>query len=134
MGGLTAAVRRLWGRLHVGRPPLGDVSFVESPAAVPERLSSRAFVVVGTRERPKWAIFDCPCGRGHRLMLSLQRSHRPHWRLELGARGPSLWPSVDSVTDYRCHFWIRDGHVHWARSWGRPRASASAERENGSPA
>jgi hypothetical protein len=93
------------------------VTFVETPAAVPHRLGRRQFVIVGLQERPKWAVFDCPCGRGHRLMLSLQQSHRPHWRLKLGGDGPSLWPSVDSVAEYRCHFWVRDGRVHWARDW-----------------
>lgn len=50
-------------------------------------------------------------------MLSLQPSHRPHWRLELSDEGPSLWPSVDSITEYRCHYWVRDGHVNWVRAW-----------------
>jgi hypothetical protein len=132
---VTTGLFRFWRRLHLGRPALADIHFVESPTDVPERLFSSDFVVVGTRERARWAIFDCPCGRGHRLMLSLQRSHRPHWRLELGPRGPSLWPSVDSVSRYRCHFWLREGHVHWVHGWGWPtRVTRRTERENTFPA
>ncbi|MGI9112850.1 MAG: DUF6527 family protein [Gaiellaceae bacterium] len=62
-------------------------------------------------------MFECPCGRGHRLAVSLQQSHRPSWRLGLGKDGPSLFPSIDSVADRRCHFWLRDGRVRWVRRY-----------------
>jgi hypothetical protein len=42
---------------------------------------------------------------------------RPIWvcvRLRTGGRarlrdGPSLYPSVDFESNYRCHFWLHDG-------------------------
>ena len=135
MGGVISRLIALWQRLHVGRPSLAEVRYVASPADVPDRLSRRELVVVGTDAFPKWAVFNCPCGRGHRIMLSLQRSHLPHWRLELGGHGPSLWPSVHSVTAYRCHFWLRDGRVRWVRSWPwREQSGPNEERETASAA
>lgn len=134
MGRVISWLVGLWRRLHVGRPSLAGLHYVDSPADIPDRLGPNEFVIVGSGEHPKWAVFDCPCGRGHRLMVSLQRSHRPHWRLELGAYGPSLWPSVDSVTSYRCHFWLRDGVVRWVREWPWGMAgSRDDEREHAFP-
>jgi hypothetical protein len=134
VGRVTSLLFGRWRRLHLGRPSLSHLRYVDTPVSVPDRLRPREFVVVGSSEFPKWAVFDCPCGRGHRLMLSLQRSHRPHWRLELDPHGPSLWPSVDSRTGYRCHFWVREGHVHWVPAWAWESAGdRPEEREEGSP-
>jgi hypothetical protein len=80
---------------------------------VPEQLPSRAAVLVGPAEKPKWIAFDCPCGRGHRVMLNLDRSRSPAWSL-VSQRPLTLSPSIDDSTVGRCHFFIRQGKIKWA--------------------
>jgi hypothetical protein len=47
------------------------------------------------------------------IVVSLQSSHRPRWTLVDEARGIHLHPSIDSVAERRCHFWLRHGRVQW---------------------
>lgn len=115
MVSLGARLIDLWRRLRLTRPRISAISYVESPTDVPDALPRHTLVIVGVPDYPKWAIVECPCGRGHRLMVSLQRGHRLFWRLELDGRGPSLSPSIDSVARWRCHFWLREGRVRWVQ-------------------
>ncbi len=60
------------------------------------------------------AVFDCPCRTGHRLMVNLDRTRHPFWRIE-SRRPLSIRPSIDDITsERRCHFIIRDGKLRWA--------------------
>lgn len=70
-------------------------------------------MVVGTQAFAKWLVFDCPCGRGHRVMLNLDDGRYPHW--SYSARMPlTLVPSVDEKSEFgRCHYIIRSGRVFW---------------------
>jgi Family of unknown function (DUF6527) len=112
---VPAPVIRIWRRLRLTPPRYRDVCHYESRVDFPEELHPRTLALVGPTEHPKWAVFECPCGRGHQLSLSLQKSHDPHWRVtENGAR-INLHPSVDSHQAFRCHFWIRDGRVRWVK-------------------
>ena len=81
---------------------------------VPERLPERGVVLVGPQESPTWAVFDCPCHTGHRLMVNLDRTRYPFWTIE-SRRQLSIRPSIDSVTTQRrCHFIMRRGRIRWA--------------------
>jgi hypothetical protein len=92
-----------------------DLNYVASRSDVAELPARRTVMVVGSPERPKWAVFACPCGHGHGIAVNLSPARLPAWSLTDGDHGPTLYPSVDSVTDgRRCHFWLRDGRVHWA--------------------
>ncbi|GAA0352654.1 DUF6527 family protein [Micropruina glycogenica] len=84
-----------------------------SAADIPVRLPVRRAVVVESAGRPKWLIFDCPCDRGHRVMLNLDRGNRPLWRI--ADRYPlTLYPSVDERSSVgHCHYVVRDGYVRW---------------------
>lgn len=91
------------------------VGRVEAGDEVPDRLPRKGVVLVGPAERPTWAAFDCPCGRGHRLMVNLDKTRRPAWRVE-SLRPLSIRPSVDDITKgRRCHFFISNGRITWAR-------------------
>lgn len=80
---------------------------------VPGKLPRNGIAMVGTRKRPKWVVFDCPCRRGHRIMLTLDPAHRPHWQITDFDR-LSLWPSVEYVShSRRCHYFIEKGRVSW---------------------
>jgi hypothetical protein len=88
--------------------------YVESMAAIPVVLPRHMIAVVKTPNQFKWAVFECPCGHGHRLMLNLDKRHEPTWTLAQ-ADPPSLRPSIDSQGQRRCHFWLREGYVNWVR-------------------
>lgn len=83
---------------------------------VPRRLPHRGAAVVANGDSPTWVAFDCPCRRGHRLMINLDPKRRPVWRLVADPR-ITLRPSVDDVTaSRRCHFVLNGGRVRWARA------------------
>lgn len=86
---------------------------VEAADEVPSRLPRNGVVLVGSRERPKWVVFDCPCRTGHRIMVSLDSSHSPHWRI-VGDNKLTIWPSFYyRTTVQRCHYVIKHGQVVW---------------------
>jgi hypothetical protein len=104
-----------WRKWHrVARVNAGD--------EVPDRLPRRGVVLVGPAEHPTWAAFDCPCGRGHRLMVNLDKTRIPAWRVE--SLSPlSLRPSIDDITpERRCHFFISNGKITWAHNEQRSSA------------
>ena len=98
-----------WRRWHV-------VGQVEAVDKVPDRLAYGTVVLVGASDRLGWAIFDCPCRTGHRLMLNLDCGRYPIWTIE-SMRPLSVYPSIDDSTqERRCHFCVRRGKVKWAKS------------------
>lgn len=94
--------------------PWRIVASVDAADEVPKALPRNGAVLVGSSERPKWIAFDCPCRSGHRIVLSLDRSHRPHWTLS-GDRALTVSPSIDYQTKQRhCHYFVRNGRIEWA--------------------
>ena len=124
---MTGRLTDLWRRLAQPAPRVDQVIRVGSMSDLPEQLDRRTVYLVGQPDFMKWAVLDCPCGRGHRLALNLSTSRRPHWRVAADdrERSPRLSPSVDSlIGSKRCHFWLHDGHVRWCRDatgWRRGR-------------
>ena len=89
------------------------VANVESADEVPKRLPRAGAVLVGPAARPKWIVFDCPCRTGHRIMLTTDRVHSPHWTTTVKGR-LTITPSIDYHTaTLRCHYFIRNGRVKW---------------------
>jgi len=92
------------------------VANVENANDIPEKLPPRGAILVGTLEHPKWLAFDCPCKSGHRIMITLDLSHRPHWSLH-GNSKLTVSPSIDFHSpEKRCHFFLRRGKIEWARN------------------
>lgn len=92
------------------------MTYYEERHDLPEVPRANEIAVAGTREFPKWLLIDCPCGHGHTILLPLSTRMQPHWSLRIDEGGrPSVRPSVDRnrYEGVRCHFWIRDGRVHW---------------------
>ena len=113
---MTDHVVDWWRRRRWTTARYSGVTYFSSRSDVPELPPRRIVAVVGSAERPKWAIFACPCGHGHAIAVNLSTARRPAWGLKSGEDGPSLHPSVDSHTEERrCHFWLRDGRIQWAR-------------------
>jgi hypothetical protein len=95
-------------------PPARYTRVVEAAGReqLPDHLHPRRVYALGTP--PKWAILECPCGRGHQIQLNLAHPGRAQWTLLTESQGPSLRPSIDVRDIRRCHFWLRNGTVHWA--------------------
>src|SRR5688572_25940487 len=100
-----------WIPLHKWR--IGVI--VDAADEVPERLPVRTAVLIGTVSSPKWIAFDCPCGRGHRILLNVDDSRSPQWSVR-AASPLTVWPSIDAEHQFRrCHFILRNGKVTWVR-------------------
>lgn len=82
---------------------------------VPDKIPRRGVVVVGSFSRPKWIIFDCACGDGHRIMLNADANRRPTWMLK-DRNDLTIHPSIDFHTEkVRCHYFVRNGKTVWAK-------------------
>lgn len=94
------------------------IGAVESADEIPERLPRNAAVVVGDERHTKWLAFDCPCRKGHRIVLNTDFARRPAWRLATDPKGHlTVSPSVDFVGDrFRCHYFIRGGKIEWSKN------------------
>lgn len=96
--------------------PWRVVGIVDSADEIPEVIRRKGAVLVGTETYVKWVAFDCPCGSGHRILLNVDKRTRPFWGLS-GSKRLTLKPSIDYRDGTRrCHYFIADGRVHWARS------------------
>lgn len=108
----------LWRRLAFGRWRL--IGTVESADEVPEKLPHEGVVLVAEGAKTKWLVFDCPCRTGHRIMLNADRQRRPFWTFHQNESRLTIAPSIDYRTrERRCHYFIRNGRVVWARDWGQ---------------
>lgn len=97
--------------------PWRVVGAVEAADEIPERLPRNAAALVGSEVLPKWIAFDCPCRTGHRIMLNTDPGRRPAWKC-VGVSGDrlSIAPSVDYADGRRrCHYFVRDGKIQWAK-------------------
>jgi hypothetical protein len=104
-----------WRRRRWTAPRVDQLRWYESQSDLPLDLARHELAAVGSADKPKWFVFECPCGTGHRLQINASPRHRPHWKLVGEGGQPSLKPSVDfDEPSRRCHFWLRNGRVRWA--------------------
>ncbi len=110
------AVRRWLRRARIYTGAVDRVVYYQEYSDLPEQPAPNELAIAGTRGRPKWALIDCPCGRGHTILLTLSTNDMPHWTVGLDDKSlPSLSPSVDRNRGKpdRCHFWLRHGKIQW---------------------
>jgi hypothetical protein len=89
------------------------VALVEAADEIPPHLPKKGVVVVGEPQYLKWIAFDCPCGSGHRIMVTVDQGHLPRWTIA-SAHPLTVSPSFDyRVPGQRCHFFMRAGRVLW---------------------
>lgn len=95
--------------------PWRIVADVESADDIPEKIPLHGAVLVGRGKKPKWIAFDCPCHLHHRILLNLDSSRYPYWRVHRGNRNRlTISPSVSSFeNNIHCHYFIREGKVIW---------------------
>lgn len=91
---------------------LGDHVIVGSTSDVPQHIGNKIFIV--GHEKPKWAIFMCPCRCNEIIQVNLMSTHKPNWRVMVGHKGITLYPSV-WIHAFSCksHFWLKDNKVWW---------------------
>ena len=93
--------------------------YVDASDEIPWVLRAKGLILVGSPGRMTWAAFDCPCGVGHRLMLNLDRSRHPFWRID-ALKPLTIRPSIDHITpERRCHFFLYRGRIAWVHNDGR---------------
>jgi Family of unknown function (DUF6527) len=93
---------------------MSKTSYYASVADIPKVLSRHEIALVRAGDRLKWAVFECPCGYGHRIMINLDPRRRPVWRIA-HVSPLSVVPSIDSREKRRCHFWLTSNHVRWVK-------------------
>ena len=98
--------------------PWRIAGYVGAADEIPDRLPAKGVILVGMDDKPTWAALDCPCRRGHRLMVNLDRSRLPAWSID-STEPLTIRPSIDDVTsDRQCHFVLRRGRIRWALTIG----------------
>jgi hypothetical protein len=96
-----------------GRSHITKVIKVPSRADLPDILHPQRLYLLGGAT-PKWAVLDCPCGRGHTIELNLANPARTRWKVTTNNAGePSVHPSIDYQAEPQCHYWLRNGRIHW---------------------
>lgn len=108
-------------------PPLHFTEITDVASPPPEDVvAPGVFYRVLRDDKPKWALFHCPCGCRSVITLSLQCAHRPHWIVRSNKNGrPCLRPSVWRDIGCLSHFIVEDGRIYWcgetgSSPWGPP--------------
>jgi hypothetical protein len=88
---------------------------MKSVDELPDRLRSTILYIVAEDSLPMHASMACPRGKCRDVLnMNLLPDDHPVWTLKVGADGrPSLRPSVWRKPGCGCHFWMRDGLIHW---------------------
>jgi hypothetical protein len=117
----TAQVRRVLQRS-------GLIEAVEYSARVSPQypdlktLPEKTLCIVSGDGYQKWAYLVCPCGCGERLMLSLAKSRRPRWHIDIDwLDRPTIRPSIWQTDGCYSHFWVKKGRIEWTPDTGKPR-------------
>lgn len=86
--------------------------FSERARAAARAQQAGVITVFRSAGADKWCFFKCPCGCEQQVALNLMKSHHPMWRVVEDESGPSVYPSVDSMT-CGAHFLVRRGTIVW---------------------
>jgi hypothetical protein len=73
------------------------------------------------------AVHKCASGCGLDVVTPLSPAE---WSVTYNGHSVSLYPSIGNWgLPCQSHYWIKDGQVRWAESWGRRRIEAARERD-----
>lgn len=96
-----------------------DSMLIVSKTPKNDAVGKRDFIAVIYQNKPLWVLFQCPCGCGKVISLSLQKIHTPSWTVRKSTSGrPTLQPSVWQNQGCCSHFWVKDGRVYWCDNTG----------------
>jgi hypothetical protein len=103
-------IRCVYQKLRKQRAPL-RVVIAEGQ---PEIIEVGSLYLLGKKQKPWAAVFQCPSGCGARIMLNLLPELHPHWRVTRHWDSTcTLWPSVNRFVGCRSHFWLEKGLIRW---------------------
>lgn len=106
-----------WLRLVIDPARRYGVRYVDE---FPDALASDLVYLVGDTPDPWAATFECPCGCGQAIRLSLVGRDKPSWRARVSSKGRvTLTPSIWRTKGCKSHFFVRDGRVLWAKDVSR---------------
>ncbi len=88
------------------------VIFLDRFGDLPGTLKNSVYII-GTLERPKWAIFNCPNNCGYRIEVNLMKSKEPYWTVKIRRNKVSIYPSI-VVTGCGAHFYLVNNQVEWS--------------------
>ncbi|VAW75799.1 hypothetical protein MNBD_GAMMA12-1360 [hydrothermal vent metagenome] len=112
-------------------PPIkfNFINIVERPPKNSD-VKKDSIYLVTKGQNHKWVLFQCPCGCGHVITLSLQLTHSPHWKItKNSSQRPTLYPSVWQDTSCCSHFWLKDGRIYWCQDTGTPPSQSINQKE-----
>ena len=103
-------IRCVFQKLRKQRAPLRVVIAEDQP----DIIEAGALYLLGKKQKPWAAVFQCPSGCGARIMLNLLPELYPHWRVTRHWDSTcTLWPSVNRLVGCRSHFWLEKGLIRW---------------------
>ncbi|MGJ8619755.1 MAG: DUF6527 family protein [Methylophilaceae bacterium] len=86
------------------------VKFIEDPIDNPKKKN---LYVVGTENEPWQVEFLCPCGCADKIVLPVNGSTLPRWRLHILVGIPTLSPSIWRTKGCKSHFFVKQGRIVW---------------------
>ena len=111
---LADLLKRLWRK----RPDkyFDQIQLVKRVSEVPDEIG-RDFYIVRRNGRDIWAVFQCPCERGHRLNINLSSQSRPYWKCKAKRGEITLSPSISLKYECQSHFWISHSRIYWVKDF-----------------
>jgi len=67
MGRLANRLTDWWRRRQLSAPRIDSVMCFEMQHEAPTSIPRHTLILIGTEQHPKWAVFECPCGTGHKI-------------------------------------------------------------------
>lgn len=104
------------------RPPI-HFSGITLVSTTPSnsQIGFNDFFVVKYKGKKYWTLFQCPCGCGEIISLSLQDEHDNTWQVVKSKHNrPTLHPSVWQNQGCCSHFILTDGRIYWCGNTGSP--------------
>tara|TARA_R110000772_G_scaffold19985_4_gene55543 strand:- start:2341 stop:2682 length:342 start_codon:yes stop_codon:yes gene_type:complete len=88
-----------------------SVRYVEDPVDHPKK---KTLYIIGTEKEPWQVELICPCGCKDKIVLPVNDSTSPRWRLKTTNQGvPTLSPSIWRSKRCRSHFFLQNGKINW---------------------
>lgn len=86
------------------------IQYIEDPIDSPK---NKILYVVGTSDEPWQVELLCPCGCKDKIVLPVNESTEPRWRLKTINNKPSLSPSIWRSKGCKSHFILKKGKINW---------------------
>lgn len=104
-----------WRRKRWTAPKIDRIVKLAEDQVVPADLDRHTIHLIEIGGEARWAIFECPCGRGHPIAVNLADGPHPHSSLDV--REVTINTQVETNhSERRCRFRVTNGRVTWEQS------------------